>query len=327
MENKKIAETSRKEILSQLLRGAPTDLLLAGYADEERDWLMAELEGLAHHTGRLRNFTRGAERHALWMAQVRRILRSTHATCAIESIRGSDIGEFEKSFRLNKPLVMRSLMAEWPSLQKVTFRSLRAAYGGSIVEYMDRRTDGYDHEINPEKYRTTATLESLIHRATTEVTNAFYMVANNHVLDNALESAFDTLDPLNGITVHEKRPGSLSLWLGPGGTVTPLHFDNVNVLHVVVEGRKKMTLIPPEDTALVYHDRGVYSEVDIESVDERAFPLFKHASQYQTELASGDALLIPVGWWHHVRALEPTVSVSAAAFTLKNDFPRPVSVL
>jgi ribosomal protein L16 Arg81 hydroxylase len=34
----------------------------------------------------------------------------------------------------------------------------------------------------------------------------------------------------------------------------------------------------------------------------------------------GDALFIPVGWWHHVRSLETSISVSSTNFAFPNDY-------
>ena len=35
----------------------------------------------------------------------------------------------------------------------------------------------------------------------------------------------------------------------------------------------------------------------------------------------GDAVLTPVGWWHHVEALDPSISVSLSGFRWPNAFP------
>ena len=37
-------------------------------------------------------------------------------------------------------------------------------------------------------------------------------------------------------------------------------------------------------------------------------------------LEPGDALFIPVGWWHHVRALDVSVSLALNAFQKDNHY-------
>lgn len=103
-----------------------------------------------------------------------------------------------------------------------------------------------------------------------------------------------------------------ALWIGPGGQVTPLHYDAYDNLVFMMEGRKTWTLISPEDTAKVYPraSAGYYSQVDIEHPDLEAFPAFADAELFTVELGRGDALFVPGGWWHHVRGHGLNIAVN-----------------
>ena len=102
------------------------------------------------------------------------------------------------------------------------------------------------------------------------------------------------------------------IWLG-NGIVTPAHFDESANVACVVAGRRRFTLLPPEQAAnlhvgpLDHAPTGTpLSLVDFRAPDFERFPRFRDALPHARvfELEPGDAIYIPPLWWHHVESLE-----------------------
>lgn len=81
-----------------------------------------------------------------------------------------------------------------------------------------------------------------------------------------------------------------------------------------VVGRKYIRLYAPSTSASVYpHTQGMLtntSRVDLDKVDQEEFPLFATAQFTECVLEAGDMLYIPPRWWHYVKALSRSFSVS-----------------
>jgi ribosomal protein L16 Arg81 hydroxylase len=101
--------------------------------------------------------------------------------------------------------------------------------------------------------------------------------------------------------------------------LTPLHHDTANVLFGQLFGNKRLLLYPPFELELLHdmHD-GVYSSFDPENPDHEAFGALEGITSKEVILEPGDVLFIPVGWWHLVRALDVSISLSFTNFRRPN---------
>jgi hypothetical protein len=141
-------------------------------------------------------------------------------------------------------------------------------------------------------------------------TDEFYAVSRNKNGRRAgLRALFDDI----AIPADYRFSGTLGagaeLWMGPAGTITPLHHDTSNILFVQVHGRKRVQLVPPAELSVLDFVDGHF--VPESRLDDL---LGTEIAVREVELGPGETLHIPVGWWHRVVALAPSISLSINGF-------------
>ncbi|GMF10644.1 unnamed protein product [Phytophthora lilii] len=89
---------------------------------------------------------------------------------------------------------------------------------------------------------------------------------------------------------------TINSWFGPGGTVSPLHFDPKDNVLCQVVGAKYLRLYAPQESEKLYPIEGLLSntsQVQVEDPDDEQFPEFRQAKYVECVLREGEMLYIP----------------------------------
>jgi hypothetical protein len=263
-------------------------------------------------------------RHEIIMRAQREVAKLASQPTAIERRSGLSREEFfDRYYTANVPVVITDALQGWPGLAHWSPSYFKDHFGDVDVEVTAGRDADPECDANVKDHAQTVRLGAFCDRVTAAgATNDFYLVANNRAPERpALKPLFDDVRGPHEYLDDKREDGWTSMWFGPAGTVTPLHHDTANVLFCQVFGKKKLILVPAFElltTRAVHH--GVYCSIDPENPDLDAFPEFAGVSRKEAIVSPGEALFIPVSWWHHVRALEVSISIAFTAFRLANQF-------
>ena len=227
-------------------------------------------------------------------------------------------GEFyEKYYFANRPVVVRGWMEGWPALHRWSPAQFAERFGDEKLEVSAGREGDSRFEERFPEHRRQMTMTQLVDTVTQHVGNDVYMVAKNHLLDRTpFCSLLEDISYPDGILTTGPAAITPRMWFGGAGTITPLHHDASNILFGQVYGRKLIRLIPPWEIENVYNDRHCFSDIDLDNVDYVRFPRFRPVTVVQTVLHPGEFLLFPIGWWHQVRALDISISLSFLNFAV-----------
>jgi DNA-binding MarR family transcriptional regulator len=101
-------------------------------------------------------------------------------------------------------------------------------------------------------------------------------------------------------------------WIGPAGTVTPLHCEYNDSLFAQISGSKSFFLYPPHASeALKLEEVNSVlfaSQFDPQNPDFSEYPEMKSMPPIECVVKAGELLYLPAGWFHHVT--EKTFSFS-----------------
>jgi len=229
---------------------------------------------------------------------------------------------FERYYATNTPVLITDLCASWEAIRRWSPAYFKERIGDVEVQATSGRDGDPDYDMHTAQHSQLTRMGDFVDRVVAAgETNDFYLVANNRNMDRGpLQVLFDDVILPAGILDPSRVAGCVALWFGPGGTVTPLHHDTSNILFSQVYGRKRVTLIAPAEISLLNGIRGVYAAIDCEKPDLARHPTFAGVVQKQVDLGPGDTLFLPVGWWHHVRALDVSISLAFTNFVRPNSF-------
>ena len=197
----------------------------------------------------------------------------------------------------NKPVILTDVCDRWPARSLWNPFYLADILGGAEVEVMANRNADPNYEINADDHKFRMPFDEYAAKiGATKRDNDVYLVANNKLLEMP-----EALPLWNDFELDERylRPdpshSQAFLWLGPAGTITPLHHDTANLLFNQVVGLKQFLLIPSLEIHRLYNHRAVYSEVDPLAPDLERYPRFRDAHQIHLDIEPGESLFVPSG--------------------------------
>jgi hypothetical protein len=218
-----------------------------------------------------------------------------------------------------RPVVLRGQAAAWPAVEAA--RRSDAA----LVDYIAALDSGRPTELlvgppeiggryfyddglsgcNFQKRSTTVTglLNHLLGQGDGGQSAALYAGA---AATDAVLPGWSEANPIG----FDLPTAQARVWIGNESHVAT-HFDESSNLMVVVAGRRRVTLFPPEQVDNLYLGPlhltiagPPVSMVDVAKPDLERYPRYAEAVRhgFHAELEPGDALYIPPIWWHAVHA-------------------------
>lgn len=310
--------------LVDTLTGAGVDRAVAQSAvahAAEHPYLRAAARVIESKQRELGGGTRAAK-YAWWLEVMRRSARQAPGWGELPRLqRPSAATLLEGFYAANRPCLIEGAMDDWPALTKWTPEYFRTAFGEEIVQVEafvdpDAATSG-NTDRRHQRMRFADFLELI--EDGREV-NGHYMTANNSETNAAtFERLWDDIVWPDYLQRADHPLGNGWLWYGPRDSFTPLHHDLTNNLMAQFRGRKLVKLVAPFESAHIANHEHRYSLVDLDALDLEEFPAMADVTIFETVIGPGDMLFIPAGWWHSVRALDVSVTVTFPNFVWDTD--------
>ncbi|CAI9290156.1 unnamed protein product [Lactuca saligna] len=223
-------------------------------------------------------------------------------------------------FLPGSPVLLTDSMTHWPAITKwndLNYLKKVAGYRTVPVEV------GKNYLCNDWKQEMLTFSEFLerIQSNSCDDAHAPTYLAQHPLFDQIQELRNDIVTP-DYCFAGGTEMKSVNAWFGPAGTVTPLHHDPHHNILAQVVGKKYVRLYPASFSEELYpHTESMHknsSQVDLDNIDVSEFPKIQDLEFVDCILEEGEMLYIPPKWWHYVRSLTTSLSVSfwwAAATT------------
>lgn len=255
-------------------------------------------------------------------------IRATHVDVATRN-GALENGLFRK-YRMKRPLVICAKASEWPAKCKWVQDSLPCLSRYIIDAKVDimKAKDGRNFlKLDyAESLETTllSALECTLEAAPgQELRYSRFYLDSQPQLEPDIDISFMTslVNSSQSEVTQVFATKNIGIWSSSAGCVTPLHYDLCHGFLAQCYGRKRFILASHEDFPLLYVNRDCASSnknvsradlsawLEGDPLQRSAFPYLADVTWLIADLAHGDILYTPPGWFHHVTSVDNSLSV------------------
>ncbi|QBE66763.1 cupin-like domain-containing protein [Pseudoduganella lutea] len=298
-------------------RGQPDARGAARLPPTRQESEAAAADRAAHQEARERRDAqvRGVTSIAAMRDAIKATARSLPAITSVPRIGPLDPAAFRERASLGLPFLMTGIVDRWP-LAALTVQTLRDHY--SDLPVRARVGDYVNTAFAPDRAMRDMRLLEYLDLVAAGTPGLPPYLGNLEMRE---------LNRLCHWPAFFDKIGPPRFWLGPAGTVTPLHCDYDDNVFAQIWGTKRIMLVPPHHDAWLYPNEAnailFGSPFDPEAPDYERFPLARQATVIECIVGPGDMLYVPAGWYHQVRSLTFSLSSNrwarAIPFSVRGD--------
>lgn len=222
--------------------------------------------------------------------------------------------DFEQRYlKARKPLIIKNMAKSWPAFEKWSLDYMKEVVGDQTVPLYD------SSKADPSKP---------INAAAAEMKFKDYIELIKNTPTDLRIFLFDPIKQAPKLLEDYRAPKDLmggfldsypNMFFGGKGSVTFLHYDIdlAHIFHTHFNGRKHVILFENKWKERLYQiPFATYAleDYDVERPDFNKFPALNGIRGVEAFLEHGDTLFMPTGYWHWMKYLDGSFSISLRAW-------------
>ncbi|MFD0792652.1 cupin-like domain-containing protein [Mucilaginibacter litoreus] len=232
----------------------------------------------------------------------------------IDTVDFISTSDFQNNYlKPRRPLIIKGLTSNWPAREKWTPGYLKQVVGNKVVPLYDNA------KADPSKPINSAAAEmpfdeymDLIRSQPTELRIFFFNIFKH--APQLLNDIVLPKDLMGGLL--ESMP---AMFFGGSNSVTFLHYDIdlPHIFHTHFGGRKHVILFENKWKRRLYclpNATYALEDYDVLNPDIKKYPALAGIPGTEAFLEHGDTLFMPTGYWHWMKYLDGSYSLSLRAW-------------
>lgn len=222
--------------------------------------------------------------------------------------------DFQKNYlKPRRALVIKGLTKTWPAREKWTADYLKEKVGDMVVPLYDNTKADPSKPINAAAaHMPFSDYMDLIMSQPTELRIFFFNIFKQN--PELLQDIKLPKDLMGGFL--ESMP---AMFFGGSNSVTFLHYDIdlPHIFHHHFGGRKQVILFENKWKRRLYcipNATYALEDYDVQNPDTKVFPALEGVQGQEVFLEHGDTLFMPTGYWHWMKYIDGSFSLSLRAW-------------